>query len=62
MNYRRVALGLLTGLVVLCLASCQSRTKPAEQQTSLRPDTTVFDDDTLEGAIKDSLRPGNIKN
>jgi hypothetical protein len=62
MNYRRLELGLLMGVIVLSLIACQSRTKPAEQQTNLRPDTTVFDDDTLEGAISDSLRPKNIKN
>lgn len=62
MNNRRLTTGLWIALVLSGLTACQTRTKSAEQSANMRLDTTVFDDDTLEGAIKDSVRPQNHKN
>ncbi|QKZ13308.1 hypothetical protein [Spirosoma sp. KUDC1026] len=62
MNSRRLAAGLLIWLAVAGTTACQSRTRPAEQTVDMRPDTTIFDDDTLEGAIRDSIRPSNHRN
>jgi hypothetical protein len=56
MNYRRFSTGLLLWLFMSGLTACQTKTKQAEQAAAIRADTTVFDDDTLEGAIKDTVR------
>jgi hypothetical protein len=56
MNYRRFLTGLLIWLFLSSLMACQNQTKQAEQSAAIRADTTVFDDDTLEGAIDDTVR------